>query len=83
MPCVSSLFLACVFFFFFFSGFLVVWFCSFLLGVCKKQFFATIPRVEMISFWDGWDFGHGKQQGPRVLEMKPRNLPGQNMSKLG
>ena len=36
-----SLFLACVF------RFLVFWFCSFLLGVCKKTFFATIPRVEM------------------------------------
>ena len=40
---IPSLFLACC------LCFSVVWFCSFLLGVCKKkgQLFATIPRVEM------------------------------------
>ena len=32
-----------------FFSFLVFWFCSFLLGVCKKRkFVATIPRVEMV-----------------------------------
>ena len=35
-----------------FSFYLVVWFCSFLLGVCNKQsvfFRKSIPRVEMLG----------------------------------